>query len=203
MTENTMAASFRMLVDPVVQHAAANLDWLWAALIGVGGATVGGLVSGWFVVLAGRRQWQRDLEDARRDRSERAAQAIGDALASMDAAVVLWQENQKDTEPLHLAYGDCARTVRVQAMALSDQALRDRLDRHMRLTSIFADTAIRGGGAALALSETVRRHTVAVISALEAHVSAQPLPAYENLDTTDRNALVSWGAGSAGKHVSN
>lgn len=199
MPENTMAASFWMLVDPVVQHAAANLDWLWAALIGVGGATVGGFVSGWFVVLAGRRQWQRDREDARRDRSEQAAQATADALASMDAAVVLWQENQQDTEPLRLAYGDCARTVRVQAMALSDRALRDRLERHMRLTSIFADTAIRGGGAAQALSETVQRHTLAVISALEAHVSGQPLPAYEALDTTDRNALVSWGSRVAGQ----
>src|ERR1022692_2733106 len=96
------AGSLRMLVHPVVHHAAANLDWLWAALIGVGGATVGGVVSGWFVVLAGQRQWQRDREDTRKDRSEHAAQSIAAALASMDAAVVLWQANQHDIEPLRL-----------------------------------------------------------------------------------------------------
>ena len=184
------------VASTVAQHVASNLDWLWAALIGVGGGAVGGIVSGWFVVITQRQQWQRDREDARRDRSERAAQAIADTLASMDAAVVLWQANQSDTEPLRLAYGDCARVVRVQGMTLGDQALRDQLNNHMRLTSIFVNTAIKGGGAARAVSETVRRHTVAVISALEAHVSGQPLPAYEALDTTDRNALVSWGTGT-------
>jgi hypothetical protein len=111
----------------------------------------------------------------------------------MDAAVVRWQMNEQDAEALRPAYGDCARVVRVQRMTLIDQALRDRLDKHMELTSIFAQTAIDGGGAAKAVSATVRRHTEAVMAALDAHVRGQPLPAYEALDTTDRNALVGWG----------
>jgi hypothetical protein len=53
------------------------------------------------------------------------------------------------------------------------------------------------------VSETVRRHTVAMISALEADVNGQPLPAYEALDTTDRNALVSWEAGSPDDKLGN
>lgn len=173
------------------------MDWLWAALIGVGGSVIGGGVGGWFALLSARKQSDRDRQNARADGSHQAAMAIADAVASMDAAVVLWQPNPAaDTEALRIAYGDCARATRVQNMRLTDQALKDRLAAHMRLTSIFVATAINGGGAARALSETVRRHTEALVSALDAHVSGHPLPEYQALDTTNRAALVSWGDSS-------
>lgn len=191
------------LSSAAVHHVSANFDWLWAALIGVGGATIGGVASGWVVVIAGRRQWQRDREDAQRDRSQQAAEAIADALAAMDAAVVVWQANQHDTESLRLAYGDCARGVRIQMMTMKDQVLRDRLNRHMQATSIFVSNAIKGARAAQAMSETIRRHTQAMISALEACVSGQPLPAYKALDPKDPSALANWGGGKSNAQAGN
>ncbi len=52
--------------------SAADLTWLWAALIGFAGALVGG----WFVLLAGRQQRRGDREDARKDRSQQATMAM-------------------------------------------------------------------------------------------------------------------------------
>jgi hypothetical protein len=36
----------------------------------------------------------------------------------------------------------------------------------------------------------------ALVSAMAAHVQGQPLPSYEPLDPTDRDALVGWGVAS-------
>jgi len=52
------------------RRAAVNLDWLWAALIGVGG---------WYVLKADQ---QRDREDSRTDRSRQSAMAIAEAAGN-------------------------------------------------------------------------------------------------------------------------
>jgi len=110
---------------------------------------------------------------------------------------VLWQADESGREALCLAFGDCSRVATIQSMAMIDPVVRGMVATHMQLTSIFANTAIQGGTEARILSETVRRHTRALISALAAHVSGESLPAYHALDVTDRNVLLRWGADDA------
>jgi hypothetical protein len=76
---------------------------LAAALIGAGGSVVGGIVGGWFAIIAARGQWRRDRADARAERSRQAAVSIAESVASMEEALVAWAENESRLVALRAA----------------------------------------------------------------------------------------------------
>jgi hypothetical protein len=117
----------------------ADLSWLWAALIGVGGAVGGGMVSGRYVLRAGQRQWERDREDARAGRSHQAATSIADALGILEEAVFDWTKEPTNTIVLYSVFNDFARTAIVQGMRLSDDALRRRVEKHKEVATFVGD----------------------------------------------------------------
>ena len=116
-----------------IQASPADLSWLWAALVGVIGSVVGGVIGGRYVLRAGQQQWQRDRGDARTDRSHRAAMSIAQAIARLEEAVVAWPAHRNDTIDLAAAYNAMAREAAVQSMALTDETLRSRVRNHVEL----------------------------------------------------------------------
>jgi len=171
------------------------MDWLWAALIGVGGSVVGGIVGGLFVLRAAQRQRERDRDDARAIRSHQAALAIADAMAALIVAVSTWKQDH-DWDSLAAAFNTYSRTVGVQRLALIDPELRRRVQNQTPLTAAFLNVAAKGGGAAPQSADTVLRHSNAVIPALGAHVSDEALPPYQPPDLESGSGLLGWGRDS-------
>lgn len=69
-----------------------------------GSSVVGGFVGGWFVLRADRRQWQRDHQAVRTDRSHEAALAIADSVALLDEAVANWVGQPFEIDALRAAF---------------------------------------------------------------------------------------------------
>ena len=184
-------------VGYVVHHAVAagNFDWLWAALIGVGGAVVGGLVAGWWAVRAAQKQWQRDREDSRTDRSRQAAMGIAEALSAMGLAIATWQARPTDPgeiAALTAAYNEFLRSVAAQGIALTDADVRSRVRAHLTFVRELARLAYQGGTSAPPLADRVQAHGAAVLDALDAHVHGSALPPYQPLPLNDAAALARW-----------
>jgi hypothetical protein len=183
---------------PVVhrpQATAAGLDWLFAAAIGVGGSVLGGLTGGWFALHAGNAQWQRDREASRTDHSHQAALAIAGDIASLQGAVETWSARHEDVNALVAAFNAFSLSAAVQSIGLIDDELRRRISYHTLLArELSASAGVHGAvpsqsalaGTVQTLAETVRRHTEAVLEAIDAHVNGQPLPPYQPppVDTT-------------------
>lgn len=170
------------------QSTMGGLDWLFAAVIGVGGSVLGGLVGGWFALRAGAAQWQRDREASRTDRSHQAALTIASEIAGLEAAIETWGARQEDVDALVGAFNTFSLATTVQSIGLVDDELRRRISNHILLTSNFSAIAraqgtmpSQSGNAETVstLAETVRRHTEAVLEAIDAHVSGKPLPRYD------------------------
>jgi hypothetical protein len=187
-----------------------DLIWLWAALIGVGGSAVGGLVGGWYVLRAGHEQWQRDRQDARIDRSRQAAMSIAEAVGEMEQAIGTWQANpadQAEIVTLLNAFNAFSRSVAIQSLALTDDELRSRVRAHQTFVSVLGTLARQGGTSASPLADRVRKHADVVLDAISAHVHGNPLPPYQALPLDNAGALAQWtpvpapvpqGAGQAG-----
>jgi hypothetical protein len=169
----------------------ANEIAVIAAAIGAGGSLIGGVVGGWFALRAGHKQWQRDREDPRTERSHQAAMAIAVAVASMEEAVVTWNAHPEDTDALRASFNIFSRTAAVQSIVLTDDALRQRVRIHTELAVRLAALAGKTDAAA-ALTATVRRHADALIGALDAHVNGNPLPPYQPPPLDNAAGLVSW-----------
>ena len=176
-------------------HAAAGLSAtdvaVIAALIGAGGSLIGGVVGGWFTLRAGHRQWQRDREDSRAERSHQAAMAIAGAVADLEEAVVIWEARPSDIDALREAFNIFSRIATIQSMALTDDTLRQRVRTHTELVVRLAAGAGSTPSAA-AFTGTVRRHADALIGALEAHVNGNSLPAYQPPPLNDAAGLITW-----------
>jgi hypothetical protein len=173
----------------------ASLDWLWAALIGVAGSAVGGLVVGRYAIRAGHKQWERDREDSRTDRSRQSAIVIAGAVGAMEVAIVKWQAEPADPveiAALMAAFNMFSVSVTVQSLALTDVDLRSRVRAHQTFVGILGAQAGQGGTAPQRLAGRVRMHADIVLEALGAYVNGTPLPRYQPLPLTDDAALARW-----------
>jgi len=161
-------------------------------------------VSGWYVLLAGRQQWQRDRQDARKDRSQLAASAIAESAASLEEAVVTWVArssapgeraltwvaNNLALDALGAVLNAFSRTATVQCIALTDRDLRDRVMNHVKLVMTLANFS--RAGPITQLVEPVRRHSGALIEAIEAHCNETALPPYQPPPLDDLPGLLAW-----------
>jgi hypothetical protein len=165
------------------------MDWLWAALIGVGG-----IVGGWFVLRAGRKQWLRDRADVRIERSRQAAMLIAEAIGGLEQEVVAWQAKRQDTVSLTAAFNTTVRAIAVQSMALTDPVLRERVQNHSQLAGrlVAIATASVNSPFPPSMMDPERRHADAVVAALEAHVQELPPPAYNPPPLTDAKAMLEY-----------
>lgn len=177
-----------------------DLDWLWAALIGVGGSAVGGLVGGWYALRAGHNQWQRDRQDAQTDRSRQAAMSIAEVIGEMEQAIGTWQANptdQAEIAALLNAFNAFSRTVAIQSLALTDRELRARVRAHQTLVGVLGTIAAQGGTSGPPLAGQVRKHADVVLDTIAAHVHGSPFPPYEPLPLDNAGALMQWTQGPA------
>ncbi len=170
---------------------------LAAALIGAGGSVVGGIVVGWFTVMAARAQWKRDRADTRAERSRQAAMSIAESVASMEETLVAWSAGQSDLVALRSAFNAFSRTAAVQSIALTESTLRQRVRRHVELLARVATLAETAPGSVGALVPAARRHADAVIEALDAHYNDAALPSYRPLPMNDAVGLIAWPAAPA------
>lgn len=174
---------------------AMDLSWLWAALVGVGGSAIGGLVGGWYALRATHEQWQRDREDARTDRSRQAAMSIAEAVGEMEQAIGTWQANpadQAEIAALLNAFNGFSRSVAIQGLALTDDELHSRVRAHQIFVGVLGKLAQQGSTSAPPLAEQVRKHADVVLDAISAHVHGNLLPAYQPLPLSDAVALMQW-----------
>lgn len=162
-----------------------------AAVIGAGGSVIGGLVGGWLALVAGHRQWQRDSEAQRAERSRAAAMLIAESVAELEKAVVIYAAGESDSIGLRVAFNVFAQTAGVQAIALADRDLRSRVRNHVEWVGTFAAIADQRQVEAV-LVEPMRRHADALIDALDSHVNDLPLPPYQPPPLGDAAALIEW-----------
>lgn len=172
-----------------------DLSWLWAALIGVGGSGVGGLVGGWYVLRAGHEQWQRDRQDAQSERSRQASMSIAEAIGEMEQAIATWRANPADkteVETLRNSFNAFSRSIAIQSLALSDGELRSRIRTPQTFVGIVGEIVRKGGTAAPLLADQARKHADVVLDAISAHIHDRTLPSYEPPPLTDAGKLLRW-----------
>jgi hypothetical protein len=165
---------------------------LATALIGADGSVVGGIVGGWLAIVAVRGQWKRDRASGREERSQRAAMAIADSVASLAPALVAWSARQMhiDHDVLREAVNAFSGTAAVQTMALTDDTLSQRLRAHVQLFTRVVVAAQQEAALGVALTELARRQTDAVLDALGAHCRGDALPPYQPIPLTDVASLL-------------
>lgn len=71
--------------------SAGDISGLESALIGVGGAIIGGALGGWFGLLAAGPQSKRERAESRKERSRQAAMDIADAWPVLEEALLAAQ----------------------------------------------------------------------------------------------------------------
>jgi len=165
---------------------------LYAALLGVVGSVLGGLVGGWYALRAGHKQWKRDRADALMDRSREAVMSIADAVGAMHVALATWIANQPQIEELKAAFNVFSRTAAVQSLAVTDDVLRGRVRTHQTLVGYTCSFAERGVTAAEQLAEKCLANGDTLLDALSAHVHGKALPPYNPPPLQDTKALVAW-----------
>jgi hypothetical protein len=165
---------------------------LYAALLGVGGSVLGGIVGGWYAVRAGHNQWKRDRADALMDRSREAAMSIADAVGAMHVALATWIASQPQIEDLKAAFNVFSRTVAMQSLAVSDDVLRGRVRTHQTLVGYTCSFAERGVAATAQLAEKCLANGDTLLDALSAHVHGKALPPYTPPPLQDAKSLVAW-----------
>jgi hypothetical protein len=168
----------------------ADLSWLWAALIGVGGAVVGGIVGGWYVMRTNRQQSQRDREDVRTDRSRQAALAIASAIGELITAMVAWRIDCDD-QKLGASLVPFNLTAGIQNLALADDEVRARVVNDVYLAASIPSLPDDSESAKV-IADAICRHSQEVIDALGKHVHGRQLPPYEAPPLNDAEALMSW-----------
>jgi hypothetical protein len=185
----------RIEQELAVRHhvAMASLDWLYAALLGIGGSILGGLVAGWYTLRAVHQQWEHDRATARLDRSHQAASAVIAAIGELEQAIMAWQKGREDADALLKVHNSFERAALVHSTALTDDDLFVRVSNHQELAYKLVVAARDQDRRASALSETVRYHADKVIPALRAHARDEPLPPYQAPPLDDAPKLLAWG----------
>jgi hypothetical protein len=194
-TDSSKALSENVPYVLAVHHhvAMANLDWLYAALLGIGGSILGGAMGGWYALRATHQHWEHERKASQRDRSHQAAAAILVAVGELEQAIVAWQKGRTDADALRESHNSFVKAASVQSTGLTDDDLRARVGNHRRLAWMLAmATDDQEDGGLRDLSETVRFHADAVSPALEAHVRDNPLPPYQAPPLDDAKRLLEW-----------
>lgn len=159
---------------------------LAAALIGAGGSLVGGLVGGWFALVAVRSQWNRERSAAKQDRSHQAAMSLFDWVGRTEEVLEAWSTDQGDVVALRTAFNAFSRTVTVQGTALTDDDLRKWVNDHVDLLLWIGEVAAQDPEASIALIKPAHRHADTVAAALEAHVRGDQVPRFQEVRVTAR-----------------
>jgi hypothetical protein len=167
---------------------------LWLqALIGFGGAVVGGA----FVVWAGSLQWRRDRRDAKADRSQMAAKIILGRLMVLAYATTAWFDSY-DTQALSRAKDDFIITAIPEVPSISDDRVGKMVATHMdfagHLVRVAASTSMPGRAAenTVKLAKAWRLHAATLAAALTAHIRGDPLAPYQPPDLANDAALIEW-----------
>jgi hypothetical protein len=171
----------------------ASIDWLYAALVGVGGSVLGGIVGGWFALRAVHQQWDHERETSRLDRSHQAAATAIAGISELERAIVAWQKGEIDADALREAKNFFEVSILVPITALTDADLSNRVGNHRKLVWRLDEAVRKQPTMARALSETVRYDTDVVVPALQAHIRDEPLPSYEAPPLDDAVRLLTWG----------
>jgi hypothetical protein len=173
----------------------ADLSWLWAALIGVGGAVGGalggGIVGGRYVLRASADEFERDRAADRIDRSRNAAIAIAGEAERLRDSVRAWRTGG-DADALADACSVYYRASFVQVLLISNPDVADRIADHAVLSSQLADVAKRDKNKAAVLANAVDEHTNALAKTVTEYVLDRPLPVYPPLPAGESAALVKW-----------
>ena len=169
----------------------ANASVVVAALIGVGGSVLGGLVGGWFALSASSRQWRRDRADRRSDQSHQAAMEIAGAWPVLAEAFLARAADEITTLDMEKAFNAFSRIVYMQIIAITDPQVRERIRNHERLALAYG----RFGDDRQKLAEYASRlhiHGESMTAALEAHYANAPLPPYQGPPAGDGDAILAW-----------
>ena len=116
---------------------------LWT-VIGSAAAVVGVAAAVGIAIIqtrSGRKQRQQDRQDARADRSHKAAFTIATGINNLDQAIVTWLAEPEDAAALTGAYIENAQAIGAQSMELTDKDLQARVLTHLQLVSLLVGDA--------------------------------------------------------------
>jgi hypothetical protein len=157
--------------------SSGDISGLAAALIGAGAAIVGGLVSGWLTMLAGRQQSRGERQAERLERSKQAALDIASAWSVLEEALLDRSVGSVSAADLNKAFNTYSRTAGVQSIPIIDEELRRRIRGHLQLA--FSSTLYADKPEQLATKiERLRNNGLAMSDSIEAYYNDKPLPPY-------------------------
>jgi gas vesicle protein len=159
------------------RNSAGDISGLESALIGVGGAIIGGAVGGWFALLAAGQQSKRERMESRKERSRQAAMEIADAWPVLEEVLLSRAAGTGTTSQLDQAYNQFARTATTRSIPISDLELRRRIRNHVDLAFLLTDHNTPQGVLAEKVA-SLRDHGDAMRQAIAAHYNDSLLPAY-------------------------
>ena len=152
---------------------------------------IGGAGGGWFVLRAGRQQFERDREANRLDRSHQAAITILKEADRMHGAVRTWARNQ-DTEAVEGAFDAFAEAVSIQLVTLIDNTAGDCWLDYLALVAEILEST-HDERIDPKLVEAERRQYSTLLTTIGYHVEGRTPPTYEPPPLGDLTALRNWG----------
>jgi hypothetical protein len=162
-----------------------------AALIGAGGAIVGGLVGGWFALLAAHRQWSRDREDRRSDQSRQAALEIAEASNLLEEAFLARAVERISGDELTRAFNTFSQIASMRSIAIIDPQIRKRVRDHQLLG--FAYMTFSHEPEKLSpYADRLRVHGEAMTAAIEAYYNGKLLPPYQSIPLASTDQILAW-----------
>lgn len=147
------------------------MDWT-TALVSLGSALLGAVVGSGLTILAGRLQAKDDRAEARRERSEHAAQEIVYAMFALTRKVSDAIANRSPAQ-LSAVVDDFTQAVGPPSMLISDEDVSRRLLDFWEVTRRFVSAPLPS-----ALVDVWVEHSDVVRLSLEAHITGKPLPDY-------------------------
>ena len=166
------------------------------AAIAILSAIAGGLVTGLFTLLG---LWREHAHVQRIDqirRSRDASKRVLDSNVALDRAITGTLLKPTLEVRVIIASNEFAQTLAIESIDIQSDALRDRLQAHMRLANAILGR-IGGSGAPLDAAadlelNALQVHALMVNRSIAAHVNRQPLPPYASFDITNSNELLDW-----------
>jgi hypothetical protein len=179
----------------VAGYGASTLtpDQVEQAIIGLGGAIIGAVGGGLFVVYAVRAQWKRD----RTEGSRQAARRVLAALVPLEGVfATLLADHRVGIADAATAFNTFSTAATTELPFITDDQARSRVSAHVELCHFLISVAATSPPPRPVL-EAVRRHADAITEALDAHIRGTPLPRYTRIPTNslgvpDVAALIAW-----------
>lgn len=158
------------------------------AAIGFGGALIGAVVGGAFVVMASRGQWKHD----RLETSRIAAGRLLGALFQVEAVfATLLQGGPVAADDAAQRFNSFSQSANAELPFVLDREVGSRVLAHVNLCWTVLRVAPNLTMPA-ELTAAVRRHADAVTDALQAHIQGARLPDYTPLPMDDLRAIIAW-----------